>query len=215
MSPSMCESTADSSCLAVAHLLPWRANGTLTHAQSHAVDAHAKVCSGCSALLRLESRVVECIRSPRESFEPDTQAAWERLEAQLDVAARTTSRPRAKFSRLSLIAVLGVQAAAIGVLAFLLVQERTALNEPRFHTLSQSDSTLVATGPLVRIAFEPGFAQPQAQDWVAGFSGRIVAGPTASNVYTIALEPGQDLQRTIQRMRERPEVLLVERVVRD
>jgi hypothetical protein len=135
---------------------------------------------------------------------------------------RDASTGRAPRSRVNWPAALGaavaVQAAAIAVLAVALVRHRQTESEPRFHTVANADPTLAASGPLVRVAFDPSVDEKAARD-VAEHAGaqRILAGPSPDNVYTFEL--GDDagsaaaLDRKVNELRRQAHVLLVEPVV--
>jgi hypothetical protein len=115
-------------------------------------------------------------------------------------------------------AAVAVQAAAIAVLAVALVRHRQTEEAPRFHTVANADPTLAASGPLVRIAFDPSVDEKAARS-LAAQAGvqRILAGPSPDNVYTF--EFGNDvaasaaLDRKVNELRRQAHVLLVEPVV--
>ena len=109
------------------------------------------------------------------------------------------------------IALAG-QAAAIVILTVLLVRNTSIVREARFHTLGGAAQTIVGDGPLVRVAFTPGVDFGTVEKWARAHDGRILAGPTRQNVYTILLDSERETQRAIDTMRSDPRVLLAEPV---
>ncbi len=214
---------APSSCALVAELLPWYSNDTLAPHESRLVDEHVETCASCAALLRLERRVLECIRAPRDNIEHSPQASWQQLIPQLEqkspsatsVPTRLKRRSASKriAIRRSLVGIaLAAQAAAIVILTVLLVRNTSILREARFHTLGGTAQTVVGDGPLVRVAFTPGIDFEAVGKWAWAHDCRILAGPTSQNVYTILLDPERETQRAIDTMRADPRVLLAEPV---
>ena len=135
--------------------------------------------------------------------------------------ARETGAGRAGRGRVNWPAALGaavaVQAAAIAVLAVALVRHRQAEEAPRFHTLASADPTLAASGPLVRIAFDPAVDEAAARGIAKDADARILAGPSPDNVYTFVFADGTDaaggLDQKVSGLRRHAHVLLVEPVV--
>jgi hypothetical protein len=135
---------------------------------------------------------------------------------------RDASSARATRARVNWPAALGaavaVQAAAIAVLAVALVRHRQTEEAPRFHTVANADPTLAASGPLVRIAFDPSVDEQVARG-LAAQAGvrRILAGPSPDNVYTFEfgdeVAAGTALDRKVNELRRQAHVLLVEPVV--
>jgi hypothetical protein len=202
-------------CARVAELLPWRSNDTLGSEESRIVDEHVEACTSCAALLRLEQRVLECIRAPGDNVEHSPQASWQQLLAQLDqppVPRRRTTSKRISIRRSVVGIALVAQAAAIVILTVLLVRNSTDLREARFHTLGGAVQTVVGDGPLVRVAFTSGLDFDAVADWARARGYRILAGPTPQNVYTIRLDSELETQHAISVMRSDPRVLLAEPV---
>jgi hypothetical protein len=210
-------------CDLVADLLPWYNNETLAPQESRLVDEHVETCASCAALLRLERRMLECIRAPRDNVEHSPQASWQRLIPQLEAKSAPVSSPpasprrRTAWKRIairrSLVSIaLAGQAAAIVILTVLLVRNTSTFREARFHTLGSAAQTVVGDGPLLRVAFTSGFDFDAVEKWVRAHDCRILAGPTRDNVYTILLDSEGETQRAIDMMRSDPRVLLAEPV---
>ena len=203
-------------CEVVVDLLSWHANGTFGAADRATVDSHIEVCDACRATLAVERRLVEAMREPRDNVEQSPHAGWQKLAARLDAedstqtldeaiaqqrvtsrresatAAASVRRARAVNWPAALGAAVAVQAAAIAVLAVALVRHRQAEEAPRYHTVSNADPTLAATGPLVRIAFDSTVDDTAARGIADGESARILAGPSPDNVYTFEFQEGAD-----------------------
>jgi hypothetical protein len=112
---------------------------------------------------------------------------------------------------------VAVQAAAIAVLAVALVRHRQAEVMPRYHTTGDADPTLAASGPLVRIAFDPSVDDAAARAIAVSADARILAGPSPDNVYTFVFAEGTEavggLDQKVNGLRRQAHVLLVEPVV--
>lgn len=216
-------SNDSSLCATVEELLPWYVNETLDAAQRRLVDTHVAGCANCRAALALEHRMAESMRTPQDNVEVSPHAAWQKLQAQLDAEPRTVAKQSRKFLRSGFWPVatnvaLVAQAAAIAVLGFALyrVYERPA---PLYQTLLTADETLRLNGALVRIAFDSKMDAETVLALAERVNGRIVGGPTANNVYTLAFAtqqvaqtPEADVQDQIDWLRTQPHVVLVEPV---
>lgn len=232
--------TGSSDCRAIGELLPWYANGTLNDSDRFLVDTHLAKCAACSAALAVDRQIIAAMRAPRNNVEQSPHASWQKLVARLEAQDVVTalenaiggssapetapSPPPARKANWSaaLIAAVAMQAAAIAVLAVALVHYRQAEQAPRFHTLSHADPTLAASGSLVRIAFDPSVDEAMVQRMAAQAGGRILAGPSAENVYTfVFVDPAHDsgalaahdLESKVSWLRHQDHVLLVEPVV--
>ena len=231
-------------CEAVSEMLAWHANGTLGATDRALVESHIGVCNACRNSLALERRIVESIRAPRDNVEQSPHAGWQKLAARLDeeqdetrempAERRAASVPRAPATVSPLVpaapratkrfnwsvalgAAVALQAAAIAVLAVALVHNRQVEEAPRFHTLSNEDPTLAASGPLLRIAFDSAIDEAAARGVAQTVSGQILAGPSPDNVYTFVFQPGADsrlnMNDTVGWLRRQAHVLLVEPVI--
>jgi Putative zinc-finger len=166
----------------------------------------------------------EAAMALREREAPKTEPSAKSVGALAGTSsnARDASGARPARSRVNWPAALGaavaVQAAAIAVLAVALVRHRQTEGEPRFHTVANADPTLAASGPLVRIAFDPSVDEKSARA-VAAQAGaqRILAGPSPDNVYTFEFRDDAAaegaLDRKVSELRRQAHVLLVEPVV--
>jgi hypothetical protein len=205
-------------CETVAELLPWYVNGTLGAADRNVVDAHCNDCERCSASLKLERRVAESIRAPRDNIGQSPHAAWQRFEARLDQESppHPPVASRRRWRAIAFGAVVAAQAAAIVTLAVVLLIERSTQELPRFRTLTQADNTLSIGRPLVRVAFDSGVSENQAVALASEAGGSVVAGPSPNNVYTFAFgssENRESVDKKVTDLRRHPHVLLAEPVV--
>jgi hypothetical protein len=223
MKERMLTTGSPTACAEVAELLPWYSNETLAPQESRLVDEHVDTCESCAALLRLEARLLECIRAPRDNVEHSPQASWQQLVPQLEqepvpVAPAAPGRtrraaPKRVAIRRSLLGIALVgQAAAIVILTVLLVRNTSMVQEARFHTLGSAAQTIVGDGSLVRIAFAPGVDFDAVEAWARAHDCRILAGPTPQNVYTVLLDSERETHRAIDMMRSDSRVLLAEPV---
>jgi hypothetical protein len=241
----MSHTLAPPNCEAIAELLPWHANGTLGAVDRTTVDTHVEACNACRTTLAVERRIVEAIRAPRDNVEQSPHAGWQKLAARIDgdvtaepaaeravasadraddgaadpvsIASHPAARRRINWPAVLVLAV-AVQAAAIAVLAVALVRHRQAeLLAPTYRVTANADPTLAATGPLVRIAFDPGVDEATARTVAEAVSGRILAGPSPDNVYTFEFGAGSEAAPSVDEkvswLRRQAHVQLVEPVV--
>lgn len=85
-----------------------------------------------------------------------------------------------------------------------------------YETLSRGDPAPGATGPRLRLIFNDSATALEIQQLLREIDGAIVAGPTALGIYTIALaktpRSEHPLAETLNRLRARPQIRLVEAV---
>jgi len=90
--------------------------------------------------------------------------------------------------------------------------------DPGYETLSNSEKPTVTTGQQMRVVFDDQMRVGELQTLLGGIGGRIVAGPTALGIYTVAVANGDSakgaLDRAVAVLRAHPHVRLVEPLVR-
>jgi hypothetical protein len=219
-------------CDYVSRLLPWYVNGTLDGERRRQADRHLKDCQSCRQDYETECQIAASIQERTTTTTQTPHGGWERFAALLDPPAkpdldavthdemnRSTAplphRPRRRW----LVALAVGQAAAIAVLIVaLFAQSRDTEPVNIFSTLSTTDPTLAVPGNLVRLAFASSPAATEIERLTQAIGARVVSGPSANNVYTLALEG--DARRADARasvltwLQQQPGVVLVEPVAR-
>lgn len=224
--------------------LPWYVNGTLDEAARASLEAHVPGCSRCRALLLDEQRLEAALHAGGTRVVPLPQSAWMAFERRLDRAGAETvpvpgqtdevvrrtslvppasraSRGRWTFAgrmrRRALIVVAAAQAVALVLLAGLLW---TVAPSPVhvYRTVTDTESEIASDRPLVRIVVAPGVTADRAQELARQAGMRVLAGPHAGNVFTLAVLPANGdsaaaaTSKALSTLRERVEVLFAEQV---
>ncbi len=215
--------------------LPWYVNGTLDTADRAYVEEHLAGCARCRASYDLERRLAGILKTPRDTLEYAPQSGWTQLAARLagsPLAAASPTyeghRPSATIRppetrgrrRLSpLIAgILLAQAAAIGILSFLLLHFVTEYDSAAFRTLTQPGSVVSAPeAATIRIVFAEETSAAQIGSLLRDVGGTIIAGPSTADVYTISLQDAasstsDDAAYAADWLRAQPGVLFAEPV---
>jgi hypothetical protein len=186
--------------------LPWYVNATLDAADRAYVEEHLASCARCRASYDLERRLAGILKTSRDTLEYAPQSGWTQLAPRLAGSSLASAShsveapgPSAKTSppeargrrRLSpLIAgILLAQAAAIGILSFLLMQLITVYDSADFRTLTQPYTVVSAPErATIRIVFAEETSAAQIGSLLHDVGGTITAGPSAAGVYTISLQ---------------------------
>lgn len=173
-------------------LLPWLVNGTLDDDEAAAVERHLEACDTCRAEIAAQRDLARALRQADElAFTPER--GLERLERRLDAEAGEEGEAATALGARHLLAstprpvrlALLAQAAAIVVLltTFVFVSTRPA----SFRVLSTPTSSQPQEATL-RVVFAEGVREVELRELLASLDARIVDGPTAFGVYTVAAD---------------------------
>jgi hypothetical protein len=161
-------------------LLPWLVNGTLAGTEREAVEEHARTCIVCRRELKEQQQLHARVRA-RRTADVSAEAGFDRLDREIDDAART---PRLWSKRYAAAAPFAVAAAAgIAVLAVLLWF--TPLPQ-----IGNDDYATLATPPagdslLLDIVFAEDTTAAEIQRLLDDIGGEIVAGPSKLGRYSV------------------------------
>jgi hypothetical protein len=216
-------------------LLPWYVNGTLEHDEAALVEQHLPGCAACRAELEslrlLQAAYVEA------ASDADADAALARLLPRLD-GERAAGAGRGGRSAVAYPARLvdlargawrrrGVQVMAPAWIKFAVAMQfavifalgwkvagvdRTVREDQLYHTLSSGSTAARANGSIV-VVFDPAVPQRELLRILKDCGARIVDGPTATNAFVLALEPGAAHSGTadaLARLRAEHAVVLAE-----
>ncbi len=219
-------STRSLQCEYISRLLPWYVNGTLDAETRRKADMHLDDCDSCRQDYVTECQIIASIQERTTVPTQTPHAGWERFGALLDAPAKPDSdeltqdglnrsaaplpqRPRRRW----LVALAVGQTAAIAVLIVaLFARSKDAEPVNTFSTLSAPDPTLAVPGDLVRLAFASPPAATEIERLTQVIGARIVSGPTANNVYTLALDSGDARASVLTWLQQQPGVVLAEPV---
>ncbi|HLG14907.1 MAG TPA: zf-HC2 domain-containing protein [Blastocatellia bacterium] len=207
---------------AVAPLLPWYINKTLSAAESHNVETHLATCADCrkelAALTALESAVIgsneelpappadlmDRVMSRVDQYERGRARAgrasmWERL------AGFGFTLPRLAMAQLAAIVLL---AGALGITGERAVhfrsvsvqeKERADVNQAalaqereKFQALAQTCPELSKDFARIKVAFRDEASEKQIRELLLEIGGSISSGPSAQNFCTVSVRIPED-----------------------
>jgi hypothetical protein len=163
-------------------LLPWLVNGTLAGAERVAVEEHARTCIVCRRELKEQQRLHAGVRA-RRTADVSAEAGFDRLDRQIDGAARTPRLWRQRYAATA--APFAVAAAAgIAVLAVLLwVTPLPQIGNDEYATLATPPGDTL----LLDIVFAEDTTAAEMQQLLDDIDGEIVAGPSKLGRYSVRI----------------------------
>lgn len=198
-------------------LIPWLANDTLDGAPREQLEQHVGGCALCRGELATQRSLIDAMHAapqveamPRASL----QRLWDRVDADAPLGEAPPSPPAPAPARRTRHPAAPLAAAAGVILllgAVLLTTLHTARNEQAapYRTVSEA-STPVPAG-AIRAVFSGTITLSQLQTLLDDAGLRIVAGPTASGVYTLGLSAeGGDGDAALAALRTHPAVRFAE-----
>jgi len=208
-------------------LLPWYVNGTLEEAERREVEDHVGACGICREEVRYCRAFGELARedgdlavSPGDGLERLRRRAASAPEGRAEV--RRTSSPRRlgpwRRTPTPMRWLLAAQLAGLLLLGGLLAASVPAPtggpvpSAPAFRTLSDPEAIpgFEPGTPLLRIVFSEQTREREMRGALISIGGRIVAGPSPTGVYTVAVAPEDDVPRVLETLRSFQQVLFAE-----
>jgi len=205
------ETTGAAAHRATQEALPWLLNGTLAGAELEAAQAHLRECALCRADLASLRRLREASATPDPHCDPERALA--RLMARIDTPAAGRANapapaplpdpPRAANDPHWLRRVALAQCGVIVLLAALL-----ASPEGRDDAYRGLGAAPAPQGQVV-VLFRPDTPERELRRIVRAGGARIVAGPTVTDAWVLAVPQAQSAS-ALARLRAEPAVLLAE-----
>jgi hypothetical protein len=203
---------------AVALLIAWFVNETLSDGERARVEEHLSGCAACRNDLALERRIYQGV-SAAGAVEYMPAASLNRLREKLDgkpvadvqdaVAAPMPRRLRLRHWRTLSAASIAVMAVAIGVLAAdRWLQDRGRGAAPQFYTVTND-----ATRPpdeVVRAVFAPNITLVELQSLLNEAQLRIISGPSEAGVYSLAAKSDLPVSKSLALLRQHAAVRFAE-----
>lgn len=220
----------------IARELPWLVNGTLPESAAAGIHAHLECCTSCMRDYQAQVRLYQAMHAEDSlAFAPEAsfQKLLSRLEAS-EAAAGSAAMPAARTPASAVsrephpvrpasrrIAVVRWLAAAVvietlglGAALWLLPRHASEVAAP-YMTLT-SPEPRYGSGARVRVVFRAGLTLDELGGLLREVHGRIVAGPTDANVYTLGFSDSASaaarpsLEARIATLRASGEVLFAE-----
>jgi anti-sigma factor RsiW len=180
----------------IAALLPWYVNGTLDDSGRHRLDRHLDTCATCRADLQLDLQIQRRVSSnPSVEFIPTT-ASLQRLNQALDALSQEAAepsrtlrdlRPARRGGRPALFAAAAALiplAVGIGVLGSNLWKPSDSRFLAPYRTVTTGEPH--PADEVIRAVFAPNITISEMQSILDEAGLRIVAGPSAAAVYSLA-----------------------------
>jgi len=184
----------------VAALLPWYVNGTLDRDEHGLVERHLAVCLRCRTDVAGERRVAHAMRD----IETETLAAgnaFAALAGRLHPPRPTLHSRRRRWLPRRPRRRLALAAAMLGMLALIVPRLAAPPARDDFRTLARPSSAAAPVAGQLRVIFASELGARAQQALLTQLGGRIVAGPSAAGVYTIAPRPGADAASLLATLR--------------
>jgi anti-sigma factor RsiW len=205
-------------------LIPWFVNGTASAEQCERVEQHLEHCPHCRAEIAAQRELLQAMRTP-PAVESMPHASLQKLWSRIDggegampapVPADAPTRRRPGVARWLAAAVV-VQAVLLGVLFFALLDARgTGDASGAYRTVSSASATTGSSNaPAVRAVFAPEMPLGELQALLERAQLRIVNGPSAEGVLTLALaNPRGDAAQALAILRAHPAARFAEPIGR-
>lgn len=204
--------------------IPWLVNDSLDEPARAGLQQHLAGCSACRDELQTQQALLQAMQagSRVEAMPPASlQKLWDRIDADPARSAAVRrdepgpapdSQPDAPTTRvpLRLAAVAAVVALVSGAALMVVFQSVAETAPPAYRTVS--DAPAVSDGEL-RVVLSPDMTVARMQSLLERAGLRIVAGPTASGVYTLERRSTEaDASRALAMLRADPDVRFAEPV---
>lgn len=188
-------------------LIPWYVNGSIADNERAGLQHHVERCTACREEIEAQRMLLQTMRTPPqvESMPHGSlQKLWQRIdenpEPEREAAPAVARSPQALRW---LAAAVIVQALLLGVLATIMLRSPRIDSGGAYRTVS---TTAVEPGPAsVRAVFSPDMRLGELQALLERAHLRIVNGPSADGVYTLATATrGDDPKQALLTLRAHP-----------
>lgn len=210
-------------------LLPWYVNGTLVDGERGTVEEHLAACAICREEVRYWHGFSELVREDGELTVSSREGLARLRRQRAPAGGRVRARRRGRLAPLrdTPAPVRWLVAAQLGAILLLAGLLAVSLTPPEaagpgadgsappaaFRTLSDPAPGVPADSAHLRVVFSDQAREREMRGALITVGGRIVAGPSPTGVYTVAVEPGDDGEQALATLRSFPQVLLAERAV--
>ncbi|MEO6185497.1 MAG: zf-HC2 domain-containing protein [Steroidobacteraceae bacterium] len=191
--------------------IPWLVNGSASDKERTALEQHLDECAECRAEVNAQRALLQGMQT-RPLVEKMPHASFQKLNARID-ADRAAVQHRAQRPRRSprmvqwLSAAVVIQALLVGTLLVVLLRSPAADDGP-YRTVSSPSA--VAGRATVRAVFAMDMTLGELQALLERSHLRIIDGPSADGVYTLATTTGFDDRQALLTLRAHPAVRFAE-----
>lgn len=196
-------------------LIPWFVNGRASAQQCARMERHIEQCAACGAEVAAQREIMLAMQT-RPAVESMPHASLQKLWTRIDGEAPLPTAVRPPTRRVGvtgwLAAAVAAQAVLLGVLSVALLHARGGTADADSYRTVSTPAT-VAGAPAVRAVFAPDMKLGELQALLARANLRIVNGPTAEGVLTLAMvPPATDADRALTVVRTNPSARFAEPV---
>lgn len=215
----------------LAELVPWYVNGTLEREEHDLVAEHVSTCRECQDAVAQCQTLATAVQSTRVAASTPAPDRLERLLATID-ALEDTATPQAGWRARwhagmewlrDLIQLtpgpvrwgLAVQAALLIAVLGAAVWSGALSPQAPYHTLAQ-DTTRPGRQALIHVVFAEDISEREMRTLLGRIQGKIVDGPSAVGLYTVAVPASapDQVAPVLTMLRADPKVRLAEPVSR-
>jgi hypothetical protein len=193
--------------------IPWLVNGRASDDERAALEQHLAHCADCRAEVAMQRTLLQGMQT-RPLVEKMPHASFQKLNARIDAErAAVHHHPQRRRQAPALVqwltAAVVIQALLLGtLLATLLHGRQQAAEEAPYRTVSSPAAT--PGKPSVRAVFAMDMTLGELQALLERSHLRIMGGPSAEGVYTLASTTAGDGRRALLTLRAHPAVRFAE-----
>ncbi len=194
---------------AIQRLIPWYVNGTLNEVEMDQVTEHLATCEACSAMVEAEIRFARAIRSAAPAgLEqlPSCSVSRGRLWKTLHSGRSARSHLRPVVGAWLALAVV-VVAVILGRPADMILPDTVSPDSSPYRAMTTGSRH---EAPVLQVVFTPETEERSIRRIVRASDATVIAGPTATGVYRLALPAGSDGGAEAKRLRDFAEVRWVD-----
>ena len=202
-------------------LLPWLANGRLSHAERASVEEHLRECAACAQELTRQRLLCEALTEPeRVTYAPGPsfRKLMERIDAEPPVASRPTAEPPVASRPTAAAAFAGVwrPPGLAWAASFVLAIACASLVTTAYHWAQPRYTTVTAARPatpgVLHVAFDRSLPLGELEELLRTAGARVVEGPDTMGIFGVGPAPAasEDLRVLSARLRADARVRWVE-----
>ena len=217
-------------------LIPWLVNGRISRSEQGWLERHLGECEDCRREVDAQQRLRRAIRRDESNVEYAPHASFQKLMSQIEASQQGASpvdgidrsiergvdpgraaqaeRRAASPPRRWMVAASTLLAVGLGLLLALSWRAQSPGRTAEYRTAAAPPAQPDRDGQI-RAVFSPNVTVDELTRIVSETRLTIVDGPSDSGVYTLAVQPGQDLPvgDALARLRNDPRVRFAEPVV--